>query len=48
MKASLLVLLVLLLAHLTASDAADAPVSNRQPNVIVIVTDDQGAADAGC
>lgn len=38
----------LLLVPPATSQAADAPKSVRKPNVIVIVSDDQGAADAGC
>jgi arylsulfatase A-like enzyme len=41
---SLIALAVLLFAPLAALFAAD----ERKPNVLLIVTDDQGAADAGC
>jgi arylsulfatase A-like enzyme len=48
MKSSLLLLAAILLAPLATVYAADATSAPRKPNVIFIVTDDQGAADAGC
>ncbi|HEX3994189.1 MAG TPA: sulfatase-like hydrolase/transferase, partial [Acetobacteraceae bacterium] len=48
MKSAFIVLGVLLLAPLGSLRAGDAAPAARKPNVVVIVTDDQGAADAGC
>ena len=47
MKIAHLILATLLLVSLAGLHAADATKPVR-PNVVVIVTDDQGAADAGC
>jgi arylsulfatase A-like enzyme len=42
------ILVALLLASIAALHAADSSNPPRKPNVIFIVTDDEGAADAGC
>jgi arylsulfatase A-like enzyme len=48
MKHTLTLFSSLLLAPLAALHATDAAKSAGKPNVIVIVSDDEGAADAGC
>jgi arylsulfatase A-like enzyme len=40
--------LALVIAISGVARGAESPATTRQPNVIVIVTDDQGAGDAGC
>jgi len=48
MKPTLTLLTALLLAPLSGTHAADVPKAAARPNVLLIISDDQGVSDFGC